>query len=826
MTAAQRFRSLRMFFTSTAATLILILEMSGEPGGGGWSPLPLFFCDAHRVEGMTMAMGDLFKVNLNLAASPELDHHHQAAAPPPPPRRGQEAPFSSLAETSKVEGVRSLMEILAPMASFVQDSDSAEVTLALKEDHELHDQHDEASNRTGRGDTFPFEPIRFAGIAKAMRKFRSGGTSSLSCGESLLKKWYVKDSELVEDAVKFMSAKDAWRKSQSKKDKKVVGSSKLTSLVSSDKREEAYWMPKDHDDDPYRGLKVVRINNEPIEKLSDVSDAVQKSPERVKLELEVGVDFRGCWGNLHDRGSFKDKKREKRHVCGKAVMENLIDELQYMVPKENKMGHDESVVIDNDLSDFVLKTAKNKKEIDLISNVAKEIRSYVLWAENDHRMWTTSLAPICGIISMPGLAQWVVMRKVAVPAAAYGKTVDNRDVGMWELKGPKYASVKDGKTWVNRVFGSTNVWEGRDYGFAEAFPQGVRMLGCGSYDAQQVFLQDVRFLGAQSMTDYSLLAKMYHQIDNMQEADCCATPGVPLFPIALRTEHFDLAFGIIDWYEQKVRSGISGLLSTMESPATFQAAFSAMWGTYFWPKNVDVDKEDSTKSEVVFKKDGMCDLPIGINKFVSALQDLSWEDHKETLTWDKTKDSAEFEPKVVYTKQFRPKNSRNSTHASLRILAGTTGLLEAGAHHMEPQAVTVKWTIPGTTETFLALTWGSQLADDRLKEPRFSPYEVTNPIPPPDNDDNEDDDDDDNADAPEGYDTGGPTDSDRAAGRADMGGNMKPSNRGTQGSLVVVIIVGIIAAVGLLAFLVTYNLGWIGSNNSNHGPALGTAGVS
>mmetsp|Transcript_23083 Transcript_23083/g.34476 ORF Transcript_23083/g.34476 Transcript_23083/m.34476 type:complete len:146 (+) Transcript_23083:31-468(+) len=145
---------------------------------------------------------------------------------------------------------------------------------------------------------------------------------------------------------------------------------------------------------------------------------------------------------------------------------------------------------------------------------------------------------------------------------------------------------------------------------------------------------------------------------------------------------------------------------------------------------------------------------------------------------------------------------------------------------MEPQAVTVKWTIPGTTETFLALTWGSQLADDRLKEPRFSPYEVTNPIPPPDNDDNEDDDDDDNADAPEGYDTGGPTDSDRAAGRADMGGNMKPSNRGTQGSLVVVIIVGIIAAVGLLAFLVTYNLGWIGSNNSNHGPALGTAGVS
>lgn len=56
----------------------------------------------------------------------------------------------------------------------------------------------------------------------------------------------------------------------------------------------------------------------------------------------------------------------------------------------------------------------------------------------------------------------------------------------FDLKGPKFASWTDFKTWRSKhVTGYTSeLWKGRDLGFATAFPKGISFTGCGAQDGE------------------------------------------------------------------------------------------------------------------------------------------------------------------------------------------------------------------------------------------------------------------------------------------------------------------------------------------------------
>merc|ERR1719221_1743710 len=105
--------------------------------------------------------------------------------------------------------------------------------------------------------------------------------------------------------------------------------------------------------------------------------------------------------------------------------------------------------------------------------------------------------------------------------------------------------MRDGKTLT-----SSNLWQGKDLGFMEMFPEGLLLDQCGSREAAYKLERDAELLRKSFMTDYSLLGIMYPASDD----GChCDAKHPPKFPIILKAESGKLrmAVGIIDYIERE-----------------------------------------------------------------------------------------------------------------------------------------------------------------------------------------------------------------------------------------------------------------------------------
>mmetsp|Transcript_89837 Transcript_89837/g.254565 ORF Transcript_89837/g.254565 Transcript_89837/m.254565 type:complete len:600 (-) Transcript_89837:133-1932(-) len=304
----------------------------------------------------------------------------------------------------------------------------------------------------------------------------------------------------------------------------------------------------------------------------------------VRLAFDLGIDLRGCWGDIHDSSG--------RPVCGRDVLKEFAANLAGVEPIFDATGQSGSTIVTN-VDGFIVKNTKDLHEYELLREVMAAFGKDIL-ERPEASCYATALAPICAAFQLPtpqGNVQWIAMRKIEIPGAPRSPVaLGDYKVKDIDVKGPKFAnSLRDGKSY----FGTEEVWAKKDTGFAKMFPHGLKLRGCGSRDAAYTLELDAELLRRAEMTDYSLFGQFYAVPSGDDYGCVCKDSAHPTFPLILdvhgdgETRPLRLAVGVIDYIERKVGAldqfqALEGLsMSTMKTPEVYKEWFMKMWPNYF-----------------------------------------------------------------------------------------------------------------------------------------------------------------------------------------------------------------------------------------------------
>jgi hypothetical protein len=282
-----------------------------------------------------------------------------------------------------------------------------------------------------------------------------------------------------------------------------------------------------------------------------------------------GLDLRACWNDMVDLSG--------RGVCSQEVMLELAAAAESMDKSTVKLddaGMSGSTLVTS-LPDFIIKNVDDTDE-----TLIKAIGGVSQGMQTTHRSkpggcYQSALAPMCMVLSTPSGVRWLVMKKVGIP----GGTVHPVDGVSWlDVKGPKFAGVRDGRSYM----AAKKIWEHKDLGFTKLFPQGMKAGACQGKDAAYILERDSMMLKNLKMTDYSLFFTFYDAVES--DSCSCRPESAPTFPLVLDVQvdgkKFRMAMGIIDYIEHKVASIIK-VASTMKAPDLYQGWWMKMWPMYF-----------------------------------------------------------------------------------------------------------------------------------------------------------------------------------------------------------------------------------------------------